>query len=89
MKILFAGTPEFAVPALQALINSNHDIVAVYTKPDQPTGRGQKLTASPVKQLALRHQLPVHQPKTLRNEEEQLTLRAWQADIMIVIAYGR
>ena len=88
MKIIFAGTPELAVPCLQALLQSEHEVVAVYTKPDQPAGRGQKLTASPIKQLALQHQLPVCQPITLRDVTEQEKLRAWQADIMVVIAYG-
>lgn len=88
MKIIFAGTPELAVPSLQALINSEHEIVAVYTKPDQPAGRGQKLTMSPVKQLALKHHLTVRQPLTLRDAKEQALLGGLNADLMIVIAYG-
>jgi len=88
LKIIFAGTPEIAVPSLQALINSEHEIVAVYTKPDQPAGRGQKLTASPIKQLAVAHHLPVQQPISLRDANEQELLRRWQVDIMVVIAYG-
>jgi len=88
MKIIFAGTPEFSVSTLQALINSKHEIVAVYTQPDRPAGRGQKLTASPVKQLALQNNLIVCQPTSLRDPAEQKKLADWHADIMIVIAYG-
>jgi methionyl-tRNA formyltransferase len=86
--IIFAGTPHFSVNALSALLNSRHQIKAVYTQPDRPAGRGRKLTASPVKELALQHQLPVYQPVTLRNEQEQQILNALQADLMIVAAYG-
>lgn len=88
MKIIFAGTPEFAVPTLESLINSSHDVIAVYTQPDRPAGRGQKLTASPVKTLALQYGIPVCQPTSLRNEQEQQLLKNWHADVMIVIAYG-
>ncbi len=88
MKIIFAGTPEIAVPSLQALINSEHQIVAVYTKPDQPAGRGNKLIIGPIKQLALAHNIPIQQPKSLRDENEQALLARWQADLMVVIAYG-
>lgn len=88
LKIIFAGTPEFAIPTLQALLNSEHQICAVYTQPDRPAGRGQKLTASAVKQLAVAHQLPVYQPVTLRDATVQQILRNFNADIMIVIAYG-
>ena len=88
MKLIFAGTPQFSVPTLQALINSEHDIVAVYTQPDKPAGRGQKLQASPVKLLAQQHNLNICQPKTLRDIDEQNYLSTWQADAMIVIAYG-
>ena len=88
MKMIFAGTPDFAVPALQSLIDSSHEIVAVYTQPDRPAGRGQHLHASPVKQLALKYQLPIFQPPTLRDETAQQQLSALNADIMIVAAYG-
>lgn len=88
MKIIFAGTPEFAVPTLESLINSSHDVIAVYTQPDRPAGRGQKLTASPVKTLALQYGIPVCQPTSLKNEQEQQLLKNWHADVMIVIAYG-
>jgi methionyl-tRNA formyltransferase len=88
LKIIFAGTPEFAATHLQALLDSEHEIVAVYTQPDRPAGRGRKLTASPVKALALAHDLPVVQPLTLRDDATQQALAAWQADIMVVVAYG-
>jgi methionyl-tRNA formyltransferase len=87
-KIIFAGTPQFSVNALSALIQSRHIVKAVYTQPDRPAGRGQKLTASPVKELALQHHLPVYQPVTLRNEQEQQILASLEADLMIVVAYG-
>lgn len=88
LNIIFAGTPEFAAKHLQHLIYSNHNIVAVYTQPDKPAGRGKKLQSSPVKQLALENNLPVYQPKTLRNEEAQAQLKALNADVMVVVAYG-
>ncbi len=87
-KIIFAGTPEFAVPSLQALLDSPHQVCAVYTQPDRPAGRGQKLTASPVKQLALQHHIPVLQPKNFKAPETFTELTAFQADIMVVAAYG-
>ena len=88
-NIIFAGTPAFAATALEALLlYSPHKIKAVYTQPDRPAGRGQKLTASPVKQLALQHQLPIHQPVNLRDEKEQAILKELNADFMIVVAYG-
>jgi len=88
MRIIFAGTPEFAAVALQALIDSSHEIVAVYTQPDRPSGRGLKLTPSAVKALALRHQLPVYQPASLKGEAEQEQLKSFNADAMVVAAYG-
>lgn len=88
MRIVFAGTPDFAVPTLQALLQSEHEIIAVYTQPDKPAGRGQKLHASPIKQLAITHNIPVYQPKTLRDENAQVELRALNPDLMIVVAYG-
>jgi methionyl-tRNA formyltransferase len=87
-NIIFAGTPEFAAVSLQALISSQHTVKAVYTQPDRPAGRGRKLTQSPVKETALQHDLPVYQPLTLRDEKEQKKLMAFDADIMIVAAYG-
>jgi methionyl-tRNA formyltransferase len=88
LKIIFAGTPEFAAIALRELLKTSHHIVAVYTQPDRPAGRGRKLTASPVKMLAMQHQLPVHQPERLREASEQKTIADFQADIMVVAAYG-
>lgn len=93
MKIIFAGTPEFAASALAALINTNHEIVAVYTQPDRKAGRGQKITASAVKQLALEHNLPVYQPLHFKSSTEeglsaQAELKALNADVMVVAAYG-
>lgn len=88
MKIIFAGTPDFAALHLQALLDSSHQVVAVYTQPDRPAGRGKKTRPGPVKQLALQHQLPVYQPLSLRNDEAQAELAALQADIMVVVAYG-
>ena len=88
LKIIFAGTPDFSVAPLQALIDSEHEVIAVYTQPDRPAGRGRKLTASPVKNLALEHDIPVFQPESLRNEDAQQQLAALEADIMIVVAYG-
>jgi methionyl-tRNA formyltransferase len=88
LKLIFAGTPDFAARHLAALLSSDHEVVAVYTQPDKPAGRGQKLTASPVKELALAHQLPIYQPASLRNEEAQAELKALGADLMVVVAYG-
>ena len=88
LKIIFAGTPEFAVPTLRALIDSQHEVLAVYTQPDRPAGRGRKMRASPIKQLALDNHLPVIQPQTLRDEEAIAELSDYQPDLMIVVAYG-
>jgi methionyl-tRNA formyltransferase len=88
LKIIFAGTPEFAAIALRELLKTSHDIVAVYTQPDRPAGRGRKLTASPVKELALQHHLPVYQPESLRDSKTQTELASLRADIMVVAAYG-
>jgi methionyl-tRNA formyltransferase len=88
LRIVFAGTPEFAVPTLKFLLNSPHEIVAVYTQPDRPAGRGQKIKESPVKQIALQHNIPVIQPLTLRNIEEQQRIQQFAPDIMVVVAYG-
>lgn len=87
MKIIFAGTPHFAASALQALLG-RHQIAAVLTQPDRPAGRGMQLSQSPVKQLALQHELPVLQPLSLKNEAIQQTLGALNADVMVVAAYG-
>ena len=88
LRIVFAGTPEFSVPALEALHAAGHSIVAVYTQPDRPAGRGRALTASPVKQRALALGLAVEQPATLRTAEAQARLAAFAPDLMVVVAYG-
>ena len=88
LRLIFAGTPEFAAAALHALIDSPHEVIAVYTQPDRPAGRGRKLTPSPVKQLALQHQLPLFQPASLKTPEALAQLRALDADVMVVAAYG-
>ncbi|MWV10882.1 methionyl-tRNA formyltransferase [Pseudomonas sp. R-28-1W-6] len=93
MRIVFAGTPEFAAQHLQTLLDAGrqgagHQIVAVYTQPDRPAGRGQKLAPSPVKQLALQHGIAVYQPQTLRDPAAQAELAALQPDLMVVVAYG-
>ena len=88
LKLIFAGTPDFSVPVLEAVIGQGHEVTAVYTQPDRPAGRGRKLTASPVKATALSRGLPVLQPKTLRDPEAAETLRNLRADLMIVVAYG-
>ncbi|MDJ0655121.1 MAG: methionyl-tRNA formyltransferase [Xanthomonadales bacterium] len=88
MRIVFAGTPDFAVPSLEGLLGSGHEVVAVYTQPDRPAGRGRKLTPSPVKQVALASNIPVMQPASLRNPEAEAGLAAVDADLMVVAAYG-
>lgn len=88
MRIIYAGTPDFAVPPLKALLESEHDVIAVYTQPDRPSGRGKKLTASPVKQAALDADVPVYQPLNFKTEEDCLGLEALNADLMVVAAYG-
>jgi methionyl-tRNA formyltransferase len=87
-RILYAGTPEFAVPALSALIDSGHNLAAVYTQPDRPAGRGRQPAASPVKQRALAAGLPVCQPATLKAPAALAELAAWDADLLVVAAYG-
>ncbi|MGH8381482.1 methionyl-tRNA formyltransferase [Pseudomonas sp.] len=88
MRIVFAGTPEFAAKHLKALIDSPYEVVAVYTQPDRPAGRGQKLMPSAVKQLAVDNGIQVLQPPTLRNAEAQAELAALKPDLMVVVAYG-
>jgi len=88
LNIIFAGTPEFAAVTLQALLHSPYTVKGVYTQPDRPAGRGRHLTPSPVKQLALHHHLPVYQPLTLRDTEEQRRFAELQADLLVVVAYG-
>lgn len=88
LRVIYAGTPEFAVPALQALLGSRHQVVAVYTQPDRPAGRGRKLQFSAVKELAVAAGIPVEQPVSLKGAEAQDILRQYAADVMVVAAYG-
>lgn len=88
LRIIFAGTPEFAAIALEALSLTRHEIVAVYTQPDRAAGRGLKITESPVKSLAFKLNIPVFQPASLKGEHEQNALRKFNADVMVVAAYG-
>ncbi|AMK77993.1 MULTISPECIES: methionyl-tRNA formyltransferase [Methylomonas] len=88
MKIVFAGTPDFAVPTLRALLDSPHQVCAVYTQPDRPAGRGRKLTASPVKELAVTANIPVYQPENFKSPEAIAQLAVLDADLMVVVAYG-
>ncbi|GAB2792475.1 methionyl-tRNA formyltransferase [Halomonas shantousis] len=88
LRVVFAGTPDFAAESLEALLSSHHDVVAVYTQPDRPAGRGRKLTPSPVKALAQAHGIAVHQPATLKDADAQRELAALEADVMVVVAYG-
>ncbi len=88
LRIVFAGTPEFSVPCLEACRTSGAEVVAVYTQPDRPAGRGRKLTPSPVKQAAVAAGIPVEQPESLKSAEVQAMLAAYAADLMVVVAYG-
>jgi len=88
LKIIYAGTPDFSVAALEALHQSEHQIVAVYTQPDRPAGRGKKLAQSPVKSFALQANIPVYQPHSLKTEEALAELKQLNADVMVVTAYG-
>ena len=88
LRIIYAGTPDFSVAALQALIESSYEVVAVYTQPDRPAGRGRGLQASPVKEKALEYSIPVYQPESLKDPKAQSELKAIDADLMIVTAYG-
>lgn len=89
MRVVFMGTPDFAVPSLQKLLDAGFEVCAVYTQPDKPKGRGHKLQAPPVKELALRHEIPVFQPASLRKEEVQQELQSFQPDVIVVVAYGK
>jgi methionyl-tRNA formyltransferase len=88
LRIVFAGTPEFAVPALAALLDAGQRVMAVYTQPDRPAGRGRKLAASPVKQLAAERGLPVLQPRSLKDPGSLSEFRALSPDVLVVVAYG-
>jgi len=89
LKILYMGTPDFAVKPLEALIEAGHDIVGVFTQPDKPKGRGMKMTFSPVKECALAHDIPVYQPETMRNGAVKDLLAELQPDLIAVVAYGK
>lgn len=88
LRIIYAGTPDFSVAALEALIASSHEVIAVYTQPDRPAGRGRGFKSSPVKEKALQHNIPVYQPESLKGASEQQQLKMLDADLMIVTAYG-
>jgi len=88
MRVVFAGTPDFSVATLQAVLDSAHRVVGVYSQPDRPAGRGRKLKPGPVKALALRHELPVFQPDSLKDSASQQQLAALEPDLMVVVAYG-
>jgi methionyl-tRNA formyltransferase len=88
LAVVFAGTPDFAVPAFEAIAASRHRIVAAYTQPDRPSGRGLKLESSPVKRAALARSIPVEQPATLKDPAAVERLASWRPDVMVVVAYG-
>jgi methionyl-tRNA formyltransferase len=88
LRVAFAGTPDFALPAFRALINSPHQVVGVLTQPDRPKGRGRQLASSPVKLAALEHGVPVSQPSSLKQEADRADLAGWQPDVLVVVAYG-
>ncbi|WP_223669768.1 methionyl-tRNA formyltransferase [Kangiella shandongensis] len=88
LKVIFAGTPDFAATSLQSLIDSPHQVIAVYTQPDRQSGRGKKIHMSPVKELALTHQIPVEQPQNFKSEQSRQILAGYNADVMVVAAYG-
>ena len=88
MRVVFAGTPDFSVPILQAVLDSGHSVLAVYCQPDRPAGRGRKLTPGPVKQLAVQHRIPVFQPASLNSAEARRELAELRPDLMVVVAYG-
>src|SRR5256885_2907371 len=89
MRIVFMGSPEFALPTLQCLIDSEHEIVAVYTQPDRPVGRGRKLASPAVKVLAAQYGLPVHQPKLISKPEGVEEMRKLSPDVGVIAAYGQ
>src|ERR1044071_7798530 len=89
MRIVFMGTPESAVPSLRRLVDDGHEIVAVWTQPDKPAGRGKKLHQSPIKQLALLLGITVHQPAKIKNDEAKRLFASHDADVAVVVAYGK
>ena len=88
LRIAFAGTPDFSVPALEALLGAGHSVVGVLTQPDRPKGRGRQIAASPVKAAALAHGIAVSQPLSLKDEAGRAELVAWRPDVLVVVAYG-
>ena len=89
MKIVFMGTPDFAVGTLEALIQAGHELIGVVTQPDKPKGRGKSLMATPVKEVALKHQIPVYQPQKVRETEFTENLRRLAPDVIVVAAFGQ
>ena len=89
MRVVFMGTPDFAVGTLEALIEAGHEVIGVVTQPDKPKGRGKTLMPTPVKEVALRHQIPVYQPKKVREEEFTETLKKLSPDVIVVAAFGQ
>ncbi|MBR6840483.1 MAG: methionyl-tRNA formyltransferase, partial [Oscillospiraceae bacterium] len=89
MRVVFMGTPDFASASLQKLIEEHYDIAGVFTQPDKPKGRGMEMSFSPVKELALKHGLPVFQPEKMRDGTALQIVRDLQPDILVVVAYGR
>src|SRR5439155_18144502 len=89
MRLLFMGTPQFAVPTLKRFLSSPHSVIAVFTQSDKPAGRGQKLSAPPVKRLASEHEIPVYQPEKLKAEAWQRTIQTMAVDAIVVVAYGK
>jgi len=89
MKVIFMGTPDFAVPTLQKLIDKHH-VVAVFTQPDKPRGRGQKVQFTPVKEVAIKYNIPVYQPERLKNNQEVINIiKGFNPDVIVVVAYGQ
>jgi len=89
MRIVFMGTPDSAVPSLQRLLTDGHEIAAVWTQPDKPAGRGDKMHAPPIKQFAVQNNLPLEQPQKIRTQEAKNLFASYQADVAVVVAYGR
>ena len=89
MRIVFMGTPESAVPSLRRLVNDGHEIVAVWSQPDKPAGRGKKVHQSPVKAFALERNLTLHQPQKIRDDEAKRLFASHRADVAVVVAYGK
>ncbi|HEV2835476.1 MAG TPA: methionyl-tRNA formyltransferase [Pyrinomonadaceae bacterium] len=89
MRIVFMGTPQAAVPTLRRILADGHEVVAVWTQPDRPSGRGNKVAFSPVKEFALAHGLTVHQPQRIKNDEAKQLFASHDADVAVVVAYGR